>query len=75
MRLEQDWRPDYPYCVVCAEKTKEETCSDICYNKLTMLRFTINERKEVEKTGLKLYDEHSIKKCRKIQDMLTTKKE
>lgn len=75
MRLEQTYLPKDPYCLMCGTDSESETCSDRCEKKLTMLRFTIKERKEIEKTGLKLYDEHSIKKFRKIQEMLSMKTE
>ena len=75
MRLEQTYLTKDPYCLMCGKYSKSETCSDNCEKKLSMLRFIIKERKEIEKTGLKRYDEHSIKKFRKIQEMLSMKTE
>jgi len=73
MRLEQNYIPDFNYCIVCGAETPSDTCSKTCASKLTLLRFAIKERKEIEVEGLKLYDEHSIKKFRDVQESLSAK--
>ena len=70
MRLLQPFIPNYNYCIICGNQTESEACSRPCRSKLTLLRFTINERKGLEKIGEKFYDEHTIKAFNKIQDIL-----
>lgn len=71
MKLEQH-KIYEDYCLMCGKDTKSDTCSSACSAKLTMLRCAINERKVIERSGLKLYNEHSIKEFNRIQNMLGT---
>lgn len=70
MKLDQSYIPKEPYCVICGEETKDETCSDICKDKLEFLRSTVKQRIKDEKDGVKQYNEKTIIQFNKLQDYI-----
>lgn len=59
-----------PYCIMCGNPTKSETCSDECRVKLRKLHNAIDNRIVMEKMGAKQYDERTIRDFNKIQDII-----
>ena len=62
--------PSYKVCLICGKKTTQETCSVSCTKKIDILRGAISSRIASEKSGIKQYNEQTIKIFNRLQNQL-----
>lgn len=60
-----------PYCIMCSNAATDETCSDNCKDKLQKIRNAIASRILTERSGVKKYDQKTIREFNKIQEIIS----
>lgn len=71
MKLEQHYTPDFNYCILCGIECEDETCTQEHHNKIELIRYVINEKKEEEKKGQKTgWNYDTIHKFNQLQSLI-----